>query len=614
MAHVIIVAYGFPPAAKSGTPRLRAMANAFASHGWDVTAVSLADGAWHREMGLDHSGLEGLHPGIERVGLAIAREDMDPDLRAWTQERAEDPDAWRSAHRAASKELFPEEPFGAWRHDLEAGVAAVHARKPADLLVVSPMPYVTLAVAQHLHERFGVPYIVDYRDGWCFTPITGEAAFSVGSPEDIIERSVIAAASEAWFVNDAILEYYAERYPESAEKFRVVRNGYDEGQGLALARTGPSRPPLTFGYLGNVTSTVDELRDILDAWRIARQEEPLLAGARLEFRGHLGAGFAAGANAQADLIASRLEDGVDYLGPVPRADLGEVYGAWDGLLLAVRGGRYVTGAKVYEYMATGLPIVSAHTPDHDASLVLEGYPLWSRVTAVTPAALAAGFVEGARMAVAADEGLRQLAREHGERYERGRLLEPALSAAARCAREPRDLDALADVDLAPLSRRLVLPRLERAPTSILLLAGTKISPIALQQALPQLRATGAQVRLATRWDAAEAVAGEDLVWRKVAPHVSKVLQRLSPTWWRRIEARRVAARIKTRHSAAEALWQLIQRDNIARPWLAEADLVVALDRYAALTAWRVMQERPEVVAVLGLAEALRLVRELESTG
>jgi glycosyltransferase involved in cell wall biosynthesis len=614
MAHVILVAYGFPPAAKSGTPRLRAMANAFASQGWDVTTVSLADGAWHREMGLDYSGLEGLHPGIERIGLAIAREDMDPDLRAWSRERAIDPDGWRAAHRAASRELFPEEPFGAWLHDLEAGVAAVHARKPADLLVVSPMPYVTLAVAQHIHERFGVPYIVDYRDGWCFTPITGEAAFTVGSPEDIIERSVLAAASEAWFVNDAILEYYAERYPESAEKFRVVRNGYDEGQGLALARTGPSRPPLTFGYLGNVTSTVDELRDILDAWRIARRDEPLLVGARLEFRGHLGAGFAAGANAQADLIASRHEDGVDYLGPVPRADLGEVYGAWDGLLLAVRGGRYVTGAKVYEYMATGLPIISAHTPDHDASRVLDGYPLWARVPDVTPADMAVAFAEAARLATADDEGAHQRARQHGEQFERGRLLEPALAAAAACAREPHALDALDDVDLTPLSRQLVLPRLEKVPTSILLLAGTKVSPIALQQAVPQLRATGAQVRLATRWDAAQAVAGLDLVSRKVAPHVSKILRRLSPTWWRRIEARRVAKRIKTRHSASEALWQLIQRDSIARPWLAEADLVVALDRYAALTAWRVLQERPEVVAVLGLAEALRLVREREATG
>jgi glycosyltransferase involved in cell wall biosynthesis len=614
MAHVIIVAYGFPPAAKSGTPRMRAMANAFAAKGWEVTAVSLADGAWHREMGLDHSGLDGLHPGIERVGLAIAREDLEPDLRAWSRERAVDPDGWRAANRIAGKELFPEELFGAWRHDLEAGVAAVHARKPADLVIVSPMPYVTLAVAQHIHERFGVPYIVDYRDGWCFTPITGQAAFPVGSAEDAIERSVVAAACETWFVNDAILEYYAERYPESAERFRVVRNGYDEGQELALSREVSSTPPLTFGYLGNVTSTVDELRDILDAWRMARAQEPLLEGARLEFRGHLGAGFAAGANAQADLIASRYEDGVDYLGPVPRADLGEVYGSWDGLLLAVRGGRYVTGAKVFEYMATGLPIVSAHVPEHDASRVLDGYPLWSRVTEVTPAAMAAAFAEGARMAVAADEEVRQLARQHAEQYERGRLLEPAVAAATLCAREPRGRDAVADVDLSPLSRRLVLPRLEAAPSSILLLAGTKVSPIALQQALPQLLATGAQVRLATRWDAAQAVAGEDIVWRKVAPHVSKYLQRLSPAWYRRMEARRVAARIKRRLSASEALWQLIQRDNIARPWLAEADLVVALDRYAALTAWRVMQERPEVVAVLGLAEALRLVRELESTG
>ena len=43
------------------------------------------------------------------------------------------------------------------------------------------------------------------------------------------------------------------------------------------------------------------------------------------------------------------------------------------------------GGKVYEYMATGKPIVSVHEPESSASATLSGYPLWFPVTAMDPA-------------------------------------------------------------------------------------------------------------------------------------------------------------------------------------------------------------------------------------
>ena len=43
----------------------------------------------------------------------------------------------------------------------------------------------------------------------------------------------------------------------------------------------------------------------------------------------------------------------------------------------VTGGRYMTSGKVYEFMATGLPVVSAHEVEHDASTRARRHPLWA---------------------------------------------------------------------------------------------------------------------------------------------------------------------------------------------------------------------------------------------
>ena len=48
----------------------------------------------------------------------------------------------------------------------------------------------------------------------------------------------------------------------------------------------------------------------------------------------------------------------------------------------------VTSGKVYEYVATGRPIVSVLEPEHDARRVLAGYPRWHDAAEHSPEGLA----------------------------------------------------------------------------------------------------------------------------------------------------------------------------------------------------------------------------------
>jgi hypothetical protein len=94
------------------------------------------------------------------------------------------------------------------------------------------------------------------------------------------------------------------------------------------------------------------------------------------------------------------------------------------LVFLAGGGRYVTSGKIFEYMATGLPIVSVHAPDIAAREVLRDYPLWFSADSLDVDELARSFVAAGKAARDADPEVRAAARSYGARFQRNTLLTP----------------------------------------------------------------------------------------------------------------------------------------------------------------------------------------------
>jgi len=61
-------------------------------------------------------------------------------------------------------------------------------------------------------------------------------------------------------------------------------------------------------------------------------------------------------------IESAADVGVSYAGPVSKTRVREVYARFDVCLLVLGTGRYVSSGKVFEYLPTGLPVVSVPRP------------------------------------------------------------------------------------------------------------------------------------------------------------------------------------------------------------------------------------------------------------
>lgn len=405
---------------------MRETANQFVNVGWDVTVVTIAQDSWERDSGIDLTLLDQVDPRVKIVELPLVREDLETDIRLFDEARAMDPNGWLGALRERQKATFPEPNFGAWRGDLEQAVLDVHAERPADLLLASCVPYVNLAAAWKLWEVARVPYAVDFRDGWSIDVVEGVEAFSRDCEEARWERLILENALSLWVVNDPIAEHYRARYPDHAERIHVVRNGYDSDSSPGRAHAPNVESGLVFGYLGTVNFTAQHLETVLNAWRTAREREPLLANARFEVRGHIGNGANREANRHAEILKQAADCGVSFGGPAAKAEVASIYAGWDAMVLILIGGRYVTSGKVYEYMATGLPIVSAHVVEHDASNVLKGHPLWTGAVGLDEENLVTSFIQAAHLAVETDDEAHADAMSHADQFTRETLMTAAV--------------------------------------------------------------------------------------------------------------------------------------------------------------------------------------------
>ena len=425
--HLLFVVWGFPPCRGGGVYRALATANGFAESGWDVTVLTCGREVFFRYTGADPALESLVDPRVEVVRVPFAWPALDPDVSHYSALRALAPRLWAKARVRRDQIPFPERGYGPWREELEQAAERIHEARPVDLVLSTANPNVTFSAAWRLHSRHGVPYVMDYRDAWSLDVFSGARIVKQGSRAGRWEKRLMASAREVWFVNEPLRAWHAEAYPATADRMHVVANGYDAEFAPEPAGAAPDPDGgLTFGYLGTVAGQVP-LVPFVQGWRLARERSDLMARSRAEFHGYLGHYQAPNPMMQA-AIQSAGDVAVRYAGPVSKTLAREVYASFDVCLLVLGTGRYVTSGKVFEYLATGLPVVSVHDPGNAASDVLRDYPLWFPVAALTAEDIADALIAAAEAAVSVTTQTRRDAVAFAESFRRDHQLEPRVRA------------------------------------------------------------------------------------------------------------------------------------------------------------------------------------------
>ena len=358
LPHCLYLSSAFPPIAQVGGLRAYKFARHLPAAGWRVTvlcapvpAATADDGllaqlpadvgvvrGWGRpeDALVDERSEAGLFDGSGATSsplrgrlAALRRKQLPPDFLPLG--RREIPRAW---------------------HGLAAAEAVIEEERP-DVILASIDPEATMVAGARLSQRHGIPLVLDFRDPWATCDLRRGARWPLQRRlVDAIERGAVEQAAAVIWNTETARSVASEHYgPSLAAKFSVVRNHHDSGLiGRAVAQQPDAQGPFRLLILGRLRKYVEgavlfrALALLRAAGVTAEQLLVEIAGTvpveSVRFATELGVG---------DLVKVK--------GSVPHAEIGEAMARADLLLALTHASMQRIPSKLYDYLATDLPVV-----------------------------------------------------------------------------------------------------------------------------------------------------------------------------------------------------------------------------------------------------------------
>jgi glycosyltransferase involved in cell wall biosynthesis len=334
----LLVAFHFPPqAGSSGIQRTLSFSKHLGRHGWEPMVLSAHPRAYDiqnpSQLASIPSDLIVKRAFALDVKRHIGIKDRYPGLLAM-------PDRWSSWLLGA----------------VPAGLSLIRKHRPQVIWTTFPIATASL-IGLVLHRLTGLPWIADLRD-----PMLQSTYPTVKLQRKAfgwIEAQTLKHCTLAVCTTHSAMQAYRTRFPELADKFRVIENGYDEdglsAQGASsTAAVPPANRPITLLHSGMLYETGRNPSAFLRALATLKHEGKVSAASlRIVLR-------APGDVEPIEKMMRELDLGdiVEIAPAIPyREALREMLAA-DGLMI-FQGKHYNAQipAKIYEYFWARRPVL-----------------------------------------------------------------------------------------------------------------------------------------------------------------------------------------------------------------------------------------------------------------
>ena len=344
MKRLLMIAYHFPPlAGSSGVQRALRFARYLPEFGWEPVVLTVHKRAYDQ---VREDQLRDIPTGIEVIRApawdAARHFSLFGRYPGWLAR----PDRWVSW----------------WLGATAVGYPAIRRLQPA--AIWSTYPVATAhKIGTTLARRTGLPFIADFRDpmvqpGYPADPHTRRSFHHT-------ESGAISVARMCTFTTPSAARTYRERYPDHADRIRVLENGYDEETFVGIPIGEALNPgKLTVLHSGIVYPSERDPTQLFAALAALKSHAPAAyAQLRIRFRAAAHEGLLRQL-AEKFAVAAAIEI-------VPliayRDALAEMLAADGLLLLQAANCNEQIPAKFYEYLRAGKPILVLADPAGDTA-------------------------------------------------------------------------------------------------------------------------------------------------------------------------------------------------------------------------------------------------------
>ena len=358
MPRVLIVAYYFAPIGGIGSIRLTRFASTLPELGWETTVLAPAETPHEHDPQLafpEERVIRSRSIEVSRIGRAALA--VPAGESADSAKRRPLVGALRNAtYRYA---LFPDAQVGWYPAAVRAGLRALREER-FDAIFSSSNPMTAHLVARTLSRRSGVPWVAEYRDPWADRVYRDHPYRPLA---DRLERSVARRAKQVLMPTPTWADHYGRVWGTHVE---VLPNGADTD---LPPRRRPERPTLT-----HVGTYYPGHHDLTTLWQaLARMRDAGRELPRLRFVG------AMPDELRAEIARFELGELVETTGFVPHEEaMREMMSASMLIASGIAGDepaeRGWVPAKLFEYVASGVPVLYVSPADTDAARLLDGRP------------------------------------------------------------------------------------------------------------------------------------------------------------------------------------------------------------------------------------------------
>ena len=120
--------------------------------------------------------------------------------------------------------LFPDTCFAWIPFAFLKGYSLIKKHK-IDAIVASVWPYSSAVVSYLLSKATGIPFILDFRDGWTDDPYLVRPTLLHKIAHRFLEKLVVSRANVVSVYGDYLRDRFAVRFPDV--RLEVLTNGYD---------------------------------------------------------------------------------------------------------------------------------------------------------------------------------------------------------------------------------------------------------------------------------------------------------------------------------------------------------------------------------------------------